>query len=119
MSRKIVYDTFDIIKDKLKTEPLDVFEKAIKNVSPKLEVKPMRIGGATYQVPMEVTGKRKKSLAMRWIIGSAKRKKKRPMKERLAEEIIAASNNEGSAIKKKQNIHRMAQANRAFAHFAH
>jgi len=118
IARKIVYAAFNIIKEKTKKEPLDVFYLAIENASPLLEVKPKRIGGAVYQVPIEVKGDRKVSLAMRWLIGAAKSKKGKPMKEKLAEEIIAASKNEGAAIKKKEDTHRMAEANRAFAHFA-
>jgi len=97
---------------------LEVFEKAIANASPQLEVKSKRVGGATYQVPREVRGDRKVALAMRWILSSAKSKKARPMREKLAEELIAASNNDGVAIKKKEDTHRMAEANRAFAHFS-
>ena len=118
VARKIVYKAFDIIKEKTKKEPLEVFEQALKNASPLLEVKPRRIGGATYQVPREVKGERRLTLAMRWIIQAAKSKKGRPMREKLAEELIAAANNEGAAIKKKIDTHRMAEANRAFAHFA-
>jgi len=117
IARKIVYGAFDIIKEKTKKEPLEVFEKAIKNASPLLEIKPKRVGGATYQVPREVKGERMVTLAMRWIIQAAKSKKGKPMKEKLAEELILASNNEGSAVKKKEDTHRMAEANRAFAHF--
>lgn len=117
-ARKIVYKSFDIIKEKTKKEPLEVFEKAIDNASPLLEVKPKRVGGATYQVPREVRGDRKTTLAMRWIIGAAKSKKGKPMREKLADELLSAANNEGTAIKKKDDTHRMAEANRAFAHFA-
>jgi len=117
-ARKIVYRAFDIIKEKTKKDPLEVFEKALGNASPLLEVKPKRVGGATYQVPREVKGERKITLAMRWIIIAAKAKKGRPMREKLAEELLAAANNEGTAVKKKENTHRMAEANRAFAHFA-
>jgi len=117
-ARKIVYGAFDVIKEKTKKEPLDVFETAIKNASPLLEIKPKRVGGATYQVPREVRGDRQLFLAMRWIIQAARSKKGKPMKEKLAEELISASNNEGSAIKKREDTHRMAEANRAFAHFA-
>jgi len=91
---------------------------AIQNVSPVLEVKPKRVGGATYQVPMEVKGNRKLSLAMKWIIASSKNKKGKAMKFKLAEELIDASENKGNSVKKKENIHKMAEANRAFAHFA-
>lgn len=118
IAKKIVYGSFDIIKEKTQKEPLEVFESALKNASPFLEVRPKRIGGATYQVPVEVKGERRLTLAMRWIIGTAKSKKGKPMKEKLAEELISAANNTGSAIKKKEDTHRMAEANRAFAHFA-
>jgi len=118
IARKIVYGAFDIIKEKTKKKPLEIFDLALENVGPLLEVKARRIGGATYQVPMEVKGERKMTLAIRWIIQGAKSKKGKPMKERLAEELIDAANNSGLAIKKKTNTHRMAQANRAFAHFA-
>lgn len=118
IARKIVYGTFDIIKTKTKKEPLEVFDLAFKNASPLLEVKAKRVGGATYQVPREVKGERRLTLAMRWIIQAAKSKKGKPMREKLAEELIAAANNTGAAVKKKENTHRMAEANRAFAHFA-
>ena len=118
IARKIVYGAFDIIKEKNKREPMEIFDLALKNAGPILEVKPKRIGGATYQVPREVRGERKLALAFRWIIQAAKSKKGKPMKEKLAEELILASNNEGSAVKKKEDTHRMAEANRAFAHFA-
>ncbi len=118
IAQKIVYGAFNIIKEKTKKEPLEVFNAALQNTSPFLEVKPKRIGGATYQVPMEVKGDRKLTLAMRWTILAAKTKKGKPMREKLAEEIINAANNTGWAIKKKEDMHRMAEANRAFAHFA-
>ena len=118
VARKIVYRTLDIIKEKTKKEPLEVFEKALENASPLLEVKPKRVGGATYQVPREVRGDRRLALATRWILTAARSKKGKPMAEKLAEELISAANNEGSAIKKKEDTHRMAEANRAFAHFA-
>jgi len=118
IARKIVYGSFDIVKEKLGKEPLEVFETAIKNVAPVLEVKPRRIGGATYQVPIEVKGERRLSLAMRWIIESARRKKGKPMKEKLAQELIDAYNNTGDAVRKREEVHRMAEANRAFAHYA-
>lgn len=118
VARKIVYGAFDIVKTKTKKEPLEVFDLAFRNASPLLEVKSKRIGGATYQVPREVKGERRLTLAMRWIIQAAKSKKGKPMREKLAEELIAAANNTGEAVKKKENTHRMAEANRAFAHFA-
>jgi len=117
-ARKIVYGAFEIIKEKNQKDPLEIFDLAIKNASPLLEVRPRRIGGATYQVPREVKGERKLALAMRWIIQGAKARKGKPMKERLAEELIDAANNQGFAIKKRENTHKMAEANRAFAHFA-
>jgi len=116
--RAIVYRSFDIIKKRTKKEPLSVFEKALKNVSPFVEVKSKRIGGATYQVPVEVNKKRKVSLAMRWIIEAAKKRKGMAMEERLARELVEAYKNEGSAVKKKEDTHRMAEANKAFAHYA-
>jgi small subunit ribosomal protein S7 len=117
-ARKIVYGAFNILKEKTKKEPLEIFEKAIENASPLLEVKPKRIGGATYQVPREVQGGRKMTLAIRWIINGARSRKGKPMVEKLANEIMEASENKGTAIKKKEDTHRMAEANRAFAHFA-
>jgi len=118
IAKEIVYGAFDVVKEKTKKEPLEIFEKAMSNASPLLEVKPKRIGGATYQVPVEVRGERRLTLAMRWIIEAAKSKKGKPMKEKLAEELINAANNTGVAIKKKEDTHKMAEANRAFAHFA-
>lgn len=119
VAQRIVYDALEIIKSKTKTEePLELFNKAIENTSPVLEVKSRRVGGATYQVPYEVRGNRREALAMRWILGAAKDKKGKPMAEKLAQELIDASKNEGEAVKKRQNVHRMAEANKAFAHFA-
>jgi len=118
VAQGIVYDMFEAISRQTKKDPLDVFDLAIRNVTPLLEVKSRRIGGANYQIPMEVRGDRKMYLAMNWIIGAAKAKKGKPMSERLAEEITAAAENQGDAIKKKEDVHRMAEANRAFAHFA-
>ncbi|MEA3295653.1 MAG: 30S ribosomal protein S7 [Patescibacteria group bacterium] len=118
VARKIVYQAFDIIKEKTKKDSLEVFDSAVKNASPVVEVKSKRVGGAVYQVPMEVKGNRKISLAMNWLITSAKSKKGRAMREKLAEELISASKGEGNAVKRKNDIHRMADANRAFAHFA-
>jgi small subunit ribosomal protein S7 len=99
-------------------DPLEVFDLALKNVRPLLEVKPKRIGGATYQVPRQVPPERGMTLSMRWILQTARAKKGKPMREKLAEELISAANNTGAAIKKKEDTHRMAEANRAFAHFA-
>ena len=118
IARKIVYRAFDIVKEKTKKEPLEIFQQALVNASPLLEVRPKRIGGATYQVPIEVKGERRITLAMRWIIQAAKQKKGKPMKKKLAEELINAAQNTGWAVKKKVDTHKMAEANRAFAHFA-
>jgi len=118
MARRIVYQTFNIIKEKTQKEPLEVFEKAIENVSPALEVRPKRIGGATYQVPVEVKGERRIALSLRWIIQAAKMRKGKLMKDKLAEEIINSANNTGWAVKKKEDTQKMAEANRAFAHFS-
>jgi small subunit ribosomal protein S7 len=117
-AQKIVYGAFEIIKNQTKKDPLEIFEKALENVGPWVEVRPQRIGGATYQVPREVKGKRKISLAMRWIIEAARVKKGKPMKEKLAQELILAAKNEGEAVRKRINVHRMAEANRAFAYLA-
>lgn len=118
LARRIVYRAFEKIKEKTKRDPLEVFGEALKNAGPLLEVRPMRIGGATYQVPREVRRERRVTLAMRWIIEAARKKKGRPMEEKLAEELILAAQNEGEAVRRKINMHRMAEANRAFAHFA-
>jgi len=118
-ARKIVYGAFDIIKEKTgNNEPLEVFELALKNAGPLTEVRSRRVGGANYQVPREVRPERRLALAIRWIIEASRSKKGAPMMERLAAEIIAASNNEGSAVTKRDNTHKMAEANKAFAHFA-
>ena len=118
IAEKIFYDSLTIISEKEKKDnAIDVFKKALSNVSPALEVKSKRIGGATYQVPMEVSQSRKLSLAMRWILGFSRGRKGKTMSNRLAAELLAAANNEGSSIKKKEDTHKMAEANRAFAHY--
>lgn len=117
VAQKVFYDACDILAKQQK-DPLQVFDEAIKNVSPAVEVKSKRIGGANYQVPREVRGDRRLTLAIRWLIGAAQAKKGKPMAEKLAEEFLASAKNEGSAIKKKQDMHRMAEANKAFAHFS-
>lgn len=114
----IVYDAFDTIKEKTKQEPLDVFETAIKNVSPAVEVRARRVGGSTYQIPVEVKPRRKTQLAIRWMIEASRTKRGAPMSQRLANELMDAAKNEGSAFKKKEDVHKMAEANRAFAHYA-
>ncbi|MCS7234310.1 MAG: 30S ribosomal protein S7 [Synergistetes bacterium] len=113
----IFYETMKIIEEKLKKSPLEILEKAVENVKPVLEVRPRRVGGATYQVPVEVPPHRQLSLAVRWIIHAARNKKGKPMAEKLAQEIIDAYKGEGAAIKKKEDVHKMAEANRAFAHY--
>lgn len=118
VAEKVLYDAFDIIKDKTKQDPLEVFEKALETASPLQELVSRRVGGANYQVPREVRPERKFFLVCKWIIDSAANVKGKPMAQKLAEELILASKNEGAAIKKKQTVHRMAEANRAFAHFA-
>ena len=118
VAEKIFYNSLDIISGQLKTDsPIDIFKKALGNVSPMLEVKSKRIGGATYQVPMEVADNRRMALAMRWILIYSRSRKGKTMSNRLAAELIAASNNEGSSIKKREDTHKMAEANKAFAHF--
>ena len=117
-AEKLVYSALDKIKETTKEEPMVVFERALENTMPLLEVASKRVGGANYQVPREVRPERRFVLALRWIIGAARAKKGKGMADKLAEEIIAASKNEGNAIKKKLDMHRMAEANRAFAHFA-
>ena len=118
ISEKIFYQSLEIIKTKTKEKDgLEIFKKALENVSPVLEVKSKRIGGATYQVPVEISKNRKMALAMRWIIQYSKSRKGLTMADRLAAELISASNNEGSSIKKKEDTHKMAEANKAFAHF--
>ena len=117
-SRNLIYKAFKLIEEQTKQNPVEVFELAIKNASPTLEVKSRRVGGATYQVPREVRGERRIALSFRWIIKAARSRKGRNMVENLAAEIIDASKNVGPAIKKKEDTHRMADANRAFAHFA-
>lgn len=116
-AEKVFYNTLEYIKTETKADPIQVFEKALENASPMLEVISRRIGGANYQIPCEVRPERKFFLATHWIIDAARKQKGKPMNERLGEEIIAASKNEGAAIKKKQDTHRMAEANRAFASF--
>lgn len=116
-ARKILYGVFDDIQENLKTDPLELFEEVIRSVGPTMEVRSRRVGGANYQVPTEVRPERKIALAMRWIKDAASSKKGSPMRKRLYEEIVACSKGEGESIKKRDNVHKMAEANRAFAHF--
>lgn len=118
LARKIVYAAFEKIKKQTGKDPIKVFEKAIENAGPLLEVRPIRIGGATYQVPYEVPPHRQFTLGAKWIIEAARKRQGRPMEDFLAEEIIAAYNNEGSVVKKKLDLHKLAEANKAFAHYA-
>jgi small subunit ribosomal protein S7 len=113
----IFYDAMDLIEKKMKQDPLEVFKKAMDNVAPILEVRSRRVGGATYQVPVEVRDKRRRSLAIRWLVNYSRQRTEKTMSERLANEITAAFKNEGSAVKKREDTHRMAEANKAFAHF--
>lgn len=117
-AQRIVYDAFDFISNQTKQDPLEIYETAIKNVTPSVEVKSRRVGGANYQIPMPVRGERRHTLALRWLLAATRSKKGKPMAQRLAAELIAASHNEGDAIKKREDVVRMAEANRAFAHFA-
>ena len=116
-AQKACYGAFDIIKDKTGREPLEVFEEAMNNIMPVLEVKARRVGGATYQVPIEIRPERRQTLGLRWLVSYARARSERPMQERLAGEILDACNNAGGAFKKKEDTHRMAEANRAFAHY--
>ena len=117
IAEKIVYDAIDKIKSKSKDEPLTVFNDAINNVRPTVEVRSRRVGGATYQVPMEVRPRRAQTLAMKWIVDSATKRNEKTMRERVANEIFDAFNNKGNSVKKREETHKMAEANRAFSHF--
>ena len=117
-AQRIVYGAFDSVSQKLGQNAQEIFDQAIKNIAPTIEIKGRRIGGANYQVPIPVRGDRKYSLAFRWLIGAARSRKGKPMAEKLANEIMQAFNKEGDAIKKRNDVHKMAEANRAFAHFA-
>lgn len=116
-AERIFYTAMDIVEKDLKKDPMDVFKKAMENAAPILEVRSRRVGGATYQVPVEVREKRRRSLAIRWLVSFSRRRSERTMAQRLAGELMAAYRNEGSTVKKKEDTHRMAEANKAFAHF--
>ena len=116
-AQAIVYDAFDIIKEKMNLEPQDVFNQALENVKPVLEVKARRVGGSTYQVPMEIRPERRQTLAIRWLVLFARKRSEKTMKEKLAGELMDAYNNAGAAIRRKEEMHRMAEANKAFAHY--
>ena len=117
VAQKIVYNAFEIVKDKTGNEPLEMFEKALDNIMPSLEVKARRVGGSTYQVPLEVRPERRITLGLRWLTGFSRARNERTMRERLAGEIMDAVNNQGSAVKRREDMHKMADANKAFAHY--
>jgi small subunit ribosomal protein S7 len=117
MAESIVYGAFDVIESKLRTEPLPIFRQALENVAPAIEVRSRRVGGATYQVPVEVRPERRQALAIRWIITAARGRNDKTMIDRLSAEIMDAANNRGNAVKKREDTHRMAEANRAFSHY--
>jgi small subunit ribosomal protein S7 len=116
-AQTICYDAFDIMKEKLNLEPLEVFEKAMDNIMPVLEVKARRVGGATYQVPIEVRPERRQTLGIRWLVANTKKRNERTAKQRLAAEIMDAYNGTGGSVKKREDMHKMAEANKAFAHY--
>ncbi len=117
VAQKIVYDAFDIVKEKSGKDPLEVYQEAMENIMPLLEVKARRVGGSNYQVPMEVRPERRTTLGLRWLTLYARQRSEKTMKERLANEILDAVNNQGGAVKKKEDTHKMAEANKAFAHY--
>lgn len=117
VARRVLYDSFDLIEARTKRPPLEVFEQALHNAKPQIEVKPRRVGGSTYQVPIPVDAPRQVSLSMRWLLAAARSRSGRSMAEKLASEFIDAAGNQGSAVKKRDDTHRMAEANRAFSHF--
>jgi small subunit ribosomal protein S7 len=117
VAQKIVYNAFDIIKEKTGKDPLEVFEQAMENIMPSFEVKARRVGGATYQVPMEVRPERRQTLGLRWLTSYSRARSEKTMRERLSAEIIDATNNVGGSVKKREDTHKMAEANKAFAHY--
>jgi small subunit ribosomal protein S7 len=117
VASRIVYDALDIVQERMKRHPLEVMEEAVRNVSPVLEVKPRRVGGSTYQIPVEVSPDRQLSLAMRWLLAAARNRPGKSMAEKLANELMDAARETGAAVKKREDTHRMAEANRAFAHY--
>jgi len=117
LATRMMYDSMDIVRDRTKREPLEVVELAVRNVSPLMEVRPRRVGGATYQVPMEVSEDRRLTLALRWMLSAARNRPGKSFAEKLSAEILDASNNQGSAVRKREETHKMAEANRAFSHF--
>ena len=117
VAQKICYESFDLIREKTEKDPMEIFEQALNNIMPVLEVKSRRVGGATYQVPMEVRPERRQTLGLRWLVSFARNRGEKTMKQRLAGEIMDAANNSGSAVRRKEETHRMAEANKAFAHY--
>jgi small subunit ribosomal protein S7 len=117
VAERIVYGAFDIVEQKMGQDPLSVFKKAMDNVRPTLEVKPKRVGGATYQVPIEVNSRRSTTLAIRWIVGFSRKRREKTMAERLASEIMDAANGLGASVKKREDLYKMAESNRAFSHY--
>ena len=117
VAQKVVYDAFNIIKDKTGNDPIEAFTTAMDNIMPSLEVKARRVGGATYQVPIEVRPERRTTVGLRWLVGYARKRSEKTMSERLANEIMDADNNLGAAVKKREDTHKMAESNKAFAHF--
>ncbi len=116
-AERIMYDAMQTVEDRLRQDPLEAFQQALRNITPQMEVKPRRVGGATYQVPVEIRAERRSSLAVRWLVGAARARRGKAMSLRLAEEILDAFNNSGTAVKRREDTHRMAEANRAFAHY--
>lgn len=117
LAEKIFYDTLEVMEQRAKRPGIEVFEQAMRNATPVIEVKPRRVGGATYQVPVEIKGDRRQSLAMRWLIGAARKRTGKSMTERLASELMDAANNVGTTVKRREDTHKMAEANRAFSHY--
>jgi small subunit ribosomal protein S7 len=116
-AERVVYGALDMVAERSRRDPIEVFEQALRNATPVLEVKPRRVGGSTYQVPVEIRGDRRQSLAIRWLIGSARNRNGHSMSEKLAAELLDASNNVGATVKRREDTHRMAEANKAFAHY--
>jgi small subunit ribosomal protein S7 len=116
-AERIMYDAFSMVEERLRQDPLEAFQQALRNITPQMEVKPRRVGGATYQVPVEIRADRRNSLAVRWLVTAARARRGKAMSQRLAEEILDAFNNSGTAVKRREDTHRMAEANRAFAHY--
>ena len=117
VAQKVVYGAFDIIKEKTDKDPMEVYTQALENIMPSLEVKARRVGGATYQVPIEVRPERRQTLGLRWLVGYSRKRSEKTMKERLANEIMDAVNNSGASVKKREDTHKMAESNKAFAHY--